>query len=61
MLDRTNTKHLCAETDEFIWQGLTQTERRLIDLYRRLSADEQIHIRRLSEVLAVHPEELEDC
>lgn len=61
MLDRTNTKHLCAGTDEFIWQGLTQTERRLIDLYRRLSADEQIHIRRLSEVLAVHPEELEHC
>ncbi|QJI41437.1 hypothetical protein HKK52_11085 [Pseudomonas sp. ADAK2] len=61
MLDRTNTEHLCADTDDFDWLGLTQIERRLIRLYRRLSVEEQIHLRRVSEVLAVHPEELEHC
>lgn len=61
MLDRTNTKHFCADADEFEWLSLTQIERRLIGLYRRLSEEEKIHLRRVSEVLAVHPEEAEHC
>jgi hypothetical protein len=57
MLDRTSNERACAGITEFEWSGLTKIERRLIDLYRRLSEQEQLQLRRLSEVLATKPEE----
>ena len=57
MLDRTNNERACAGITEFEWLGLTKIERRLIRLYRLLTEKEQVHLRRMSEVLATHPEE----
>lgn len=57
MLDRTNNERVCAGITEFEWLGLTKIERRLIGLYRRLSEQEQLQLRRLSEVLAINSEE----
>lgn len=57
MLDRTNNERVCAGITEFEWLGLTKIERRLIGLYRQLSEQEQLQLRRLSEVLATQPEE----
>ena len=57
MLDRTKTEPISVETSEFEWLNLTKIERRLIRLYRLLSEREQVHLRRMSEVLATHPEE----
>jgi hypothetical protein len=57
MLDRTSNERACTEITEFEWLGLTKIERRLIGLYRRLSEQEQLQLRRLSEVLATKPEE----
>ena len=56
MLDRTNNERVCAGIPEFEWLGLTKIERRLISLYRQLSEQEQLQLRRLSEVLATQPE-----
>lgn len=57
MLDRTKDELGNVGTTEFEWIGLTKIERRLIRLYRLLSEKEQVHLRRMSEVLAIHPEE----
>lgn len=57
MLDRTSTERACVEITESEWLGLTKIEQRLIGLYRRLSEQEQLQLRRLSEVLATKPEE----
>ena len=57
MLDRKKNDLGNMGTTEFEWSGLTKIERRLIDLYRRLSEQEQLQLRRVSEVLATKPEE----
>ncbi|PMZ04635.1 hypothetical protein C1Y08_07590 [Pseudomonas sp. FW306-02-F02-AA] len=57
MLDRTNNERACVGLTESEWLGLTKFERRLVGLYRRLSEQEQLQLRRLSEVLATNPEE----
>ena len=57
MLDRTKNDHGGLETTEFDWRNLTKIERRLIRLYRLLGEQEQVHLRRMSEVLAIHPED----
>ncbi|WP_454867340.1 hypothetical protein [Pseudomonas farris] len=60
MLDRNKNEPVCVGVTEFEWLGLTQLERRLISLYRRLSEKERMQLRRLSEVLAANPEESAD-
>ncbi|PQP06337.1 hypothetical protein C5612_00800 [Pseudomonas frederiksbergensis] len=57
MLDRTNNERVSVGTPEFEWLDLTQIERRLIRLYRLLSEQEKLQLRRMSEVLAINPEE----
>jgi len=57
MLDRTNNELGSVGTTEFEWLSLTKIERQLIRLYRLLSEQEQVHLRRMSEVLATHPDE----
>ncbi|MBV4459437.1 hypothetical protein KVG96_15895 [Pseudomonas sp. COR58] len=57
MLDRIKTEPDCTGFAEFDWHNLSKPERRLIGLYRSLSEREQGQIRRLSEILAVNPEE----
>ncbi|MCY1429589.1 hypothetical protein D3C87_1572150 [compost metagenome] len=57
MLDREKNKLGNVGTTEFEWINLTKIERRLIRLYRLLNEKEQVHLRRMSEVLATHPEE----
>ena len=57
MLDRTKNELVSVGNTEFEWLSLTKIERRLIRLYRLLSEQEQVHLRRMSEVLATHPEE----
>ena len=57
MLDRTKNERLCVGVRDVEWLSLTKMERRLIRLYRQLSEQEQGHLRRISEVLATHPEE----
>ncbi|CAI8763228.1 RNA polymerase-binding protein DksA [Pseudomonas sp. IT-P44] len=57
MLDRTNNERVFVGTPEFEWLGLTKIERRLIRLYRLLNEQEQLQLRRLSEVLATTPED----
>ncbi|MFJ2388786.1 hypothetical protein [Pseudomonas koreensis] len=57
MLDRKMNDHTAFEKTEFDTSGLTNIERRLIDLYRRLSQVEQQQVRRVAEILAVNPKE----
>ncbi|MFI8645971.1 hypothetical protein ACIGJK_14405 [Pseudomonas iridis] len=57
MLDRTKKDRTCVGFSEFELLGLTSIERRLIGLYRLLSEQEQLQLRRLSEVLATKPED----
>ena len=57
MLDRKKDELGNVGTTEFEWISLTKMERRLIRLYRLLNEKEQVHLRRMSEVLATHPEE----
>lgn len=57
MLDRKKNDLGNVGTTEFEWINLTKIERRLIRLYRLLNEREQVHLRRMSEVLATHPEE----
>lgn len=52
MLDRTKKERTYVGCGELEWLGLTSIERRLIGLYRLLSEQEQLQLRRLSEVLA---------
>lgn len=58
MLDRTKNELGSVGTTEFEWPSLTKIERQLIRLYRLLSEQEQVHLRRMSEVLATHPEDV---
>jgi len=57
MLDHTKNELGSVGTTEFEWLNLTKIERQLIRLYRLLSEQEQVHLRRMSEVLATHPED----
>jgi hypothetical protein len=57
MLDRTKNELGSVGATEFEWLILTKIERQLIRLYRLLSEQEQVHLRRMSEVLATHPED----
>ena len=57
MLDRKKNELVSVGNTEFEWLSLTKIERRLIRLYRLLGEQEQVHLRRMSEVLATHPEE----
>lgn len=57
MLDRERNELGNTGSTEFEWINLTKIERRLIRLYRMLNEKEQVHLRRMSEVLATHPEE----
>ncbi|WP_458377778.1 hypothetical protein [Pseudomonas fluorescens] len=57
MLDRTKNDGVCVGIPEFEWLSLTKIERRLIRLYRLLSEQEQLQLRRMSELLASNPEE----
>ncbi|UZD95731.1 hypothetical protein LOY64_01595 [Pseudomonas corrugata] len=57
MLDRTNNERVRVGISEFEWLDLTKIERRFIRLYRLLSEQEQLQLRRLSEVLATNPDE----
>lgn len=57
MLDRKMNDYTAFEKTEFDTSGLTNIERRLIDLYRRLSQVEQQQVRRVAEILAVNPKE----
>lgn len=57
MLDRKMNDRTAFEKTEFDTSGLTNIERRLIDLYRRLSQVEQQQVRRVAEILAVNPKD----
>ena len=57
MLDRTKNDVVYVGIPEFEWLSLTKIERRLIRLYRLLSEQEQLQLRRMSELLASNPEE----
>ena len=57
MLDLTKTELVSVETNEFEWLDLSKIERRLIRLYRLLNEQEQLQLRRMSQVLATNPKE----
>lgn len=57
MLDRTKTEPISVETNEYEWVDLSKIERRLIRLYRLLNEQEQLQLRRMSQVLATNPNE----
>lgn len=57
MLDCTKTELVSVETNEFEWLDLSKIERRLIRLFRLLNEQEQLQIRRMSQVLATNPKE----
>lgn len=57
MLDRKKNDLGNVGTTEFEWINLTKIERRLIRLYRMLNEKEQVHLRRMSEILTTNPEE----
>jgi hypothetical protein len=57
MLDRKKNDLGNVGTTEFEWINLTKIERRLIRLYRLLNEKEQVHLRRMSEILTTNPEE----
>ena len=57
MLDRTKTELVSGETNEFEWLDLSKIERRLIRLYRLLNEQEQLQLRRMSQVLATNPKD----
>lgn len=61
MLDRTKTELVSVETNEFEWLDLSKIERRLIRLYRQLNEQEQLQLRRMSQVLATNPQETASC
>lgn len=60
MLDRTKNERACVGNTEFEWLGLSKIERRLIHLYRLLNENEQVQLRRMSEVLVTNPEEISE-
>lgn len=55
MLDRAKFEGKYTETDEFDWQAITSRELGLIKLYRLMSAEDQNHLRRMSEILVEAP------
>ncbi|GLH40120.1 hypothetical protein JRG42_08615 [Pseudomonas granadensis] len=57
MLDRKKNDHIALENAESEAAVLTEIERRLIDLYRRLTRVEQQQVRRVAEILAINPKE----
>lgn len=57
MLDRKKNDHINLEHAGSEITVLTDIERRLIDLYRRLSRIEQQQVRRVAEILAINPKE----
>ena len=57
MLDRKKNGHVAFEDLDSQTAGLTSIERRLIDLYRRLTHVEQQQVRRLAEIMAINPKE----
>lgn len=57
MLDRKKNDHLNLEYAGSETTVLTDIERRLVDLYRRLSRIEQQQVRRVAEILAINPKE----
>ncbi|MCT8950616.1 hypothetical protein [Pseudomonas iridis] len=57
MLDRKKNDHINLEYAGSETTVLTDIERRLIDLYRRLSRTEQQQVRRVAEILAINPKE----
>lgn len=57
MLDRKKNDHIALEVAESEAAVLTEIERRLIDLYRRLTRVEQQQVRRVAEILAINPKE----
>lgn len=57
MLDCTKTEPISVEINEFEWMDLSKIERRLIRLYRLLNEQEQLQLRRMSQVLATNPKE----
>jgi hypothetical protein len=57
MLDRTKTEPISVESNEFEWRDLSKIERRLIRLYRLLNEQEQLQLRRMSQVLATNPKD----
>ena len=57
MLDCTKNECVSVETTEFEWLALSKIERRLILLYRLLNEQEQLQLRRMSQVLATNPKE----
>ncbi|NKF27010.1 hypothetical protein HER21_11155 [Pseudomonas sp. BGM005] len=57
MLDRKKNGQASFENTESEATALTHIERRLIDLYRRLSLVEQQQVRRVAEILAINPKE----
>lgn len=57
MLDRTKNEPDGVEIPEFEWLDLTKIESRLIRLFRLLNEQEQLQLRRMSQVLATNPKE----
>jgi len=57
MLDRKKNDRVEFENFELETAGLTSIERRLIDLYRRLTQVEQQQVRRLAAIMAINPKE----
>lgn len=57
MLDRKKNDQDALRNAESEAAALTDIERRLIDLYRRLSRVEQQQVRRVAEILAINPKE----
>lgn len=57
MLDRKKNDQDALNNAESEAAVLTDIERRLIDLYRRLSRVEQQQVRRVAEILAINPKE----
>ncbi|KIF65426.1 hypothetical protein NX10_00760 [Pseudomonas fluorescens] len=57
MLDRKKNDQGTLRNAESEAAALTDIERRLIDLYRRLSRVEQQQVRRVAEILAINPKE----
>ena len=56
MLDRAKFEGIYNESGECDWHTLTALEMRLIRMYRRLSDEDQLRLRRLSEVLLEVPD-----
>jgi len=56
MLDRAKFEGSYKESGEYDWQTITALEMRLIRMYRRMSDEDQLRLRRLSEVLSEVPD-----